>query len=86
MSEPVLVTRSDAVCEVRLNRPEKRNAITFLMYEQLTAALSAPTSCSYMRRVMALRFSGRLRRTSQTPSARETRTGSLMPAACGSNR
>src|SRR6516164_2698359 len=50
------------------------------------AAPSAATSCSYMRKVIALRFSGRLRRTSQTASVRETRTGSLMPAACGSNR
>jgi enoyl-CoA hydratase/carnithine racemase len=41
MSEPVLVTSDAGVCEVRLNRPEKRNAITFLMYEQLTGALTA---------------------------------------------
>ena len=41
MSEPVLVSRADGVCELRLNRPEKRNAITFLMYEQLARALGA---------------------------------------------
>src|SRR5208282_1509190 len=35
---------------------------------------------------MALRFSGRLKRTSHTPAARETRICSLMPAACGSVR
>lgn len=40
MSDPVLVARVGAVCEVRLNRPEKRNAITFGMYEQLTRALA----------------------------------------------
>ncbi len=40
MSQPVLVTCAEGVCEVRFNRPEKRNAVTFLMYEQLTRALS----------------------------------------------
>jgi len=40
MSEPVLVTRAEGVCEVRFNRPEKRNAITFLMYQQLTRAFT----------------------------------------------
>ena len=41
MSEQVLVSRADGVCEVRLNRPEKRNAITFAMYEALRGALAA---------------------------------------------
>jgi len=39
MSEQVLVTRADGVFEMRLNRPEKRNAITFAMYEALAGAL-----------------------------------------------
>jgi enoyl-CoA hydratase/carnithine racemase len=52
MSELVLVTRSEAVCEVRLNRPEKRNAITFLMYEQLTGALSAAQADDTVRAVL----------------------------------
>jgi enoyl-CoA hydratase/carnithine racemase len=52
MSDPVLVARADGVCEVRLNRPEKRNAITFLMYEQLTRALSAAQADESVRAVM----------------------------------
>jgi len=52
MSEPVLVSRTDGVCEVRLNRPEKRNAITFLMYEQLTRALSAAQAEQTVRAVL----------------------------------
>jgi len=40
MSEQVLVTRADGVFEMRLNRPEKRNAITFAMYEALASALA----------------------------------------------
>jgi enoyl-CoA hydratase/carnithine racemase len=39
MGGQLLVSRDGGVCEVRLNRPEKRNAITFAMYEALGAAL-----------------------------------------------
>ena len=47
MSELVQVTRAEGVCEIRLNRPEKRNAITFAMY----AALSAPSPLPRRTRV-----------------------------------
>src|SRR5438105_15283150 len=39
MSDQILMSRADGVCEVRLNRPEKRNAITFAMYEALYRGL-----------------------------------------------
>ncbi len=39
-SENVLVTRRGHVCEVRLNRPEKRNALTSNMYEALIDAFT----------------------------------------------
>jgi len=52
MSEPVLVSHAGGVCEVRLNRPGKRNAITFLMYEQLTRALSAAQAEQTVRAVL----------------------------------
>ncbi len=39
MSDQVIVSRSDAVWEVQLNRPEKRNALTFAMYGALTDTL-----------------------------------------------
>ena len=39
-SEQVLVTRRGHVCEVRLNRPEKRNALTPDMYEVLIEAFT----------------------------------------------
>ena len=41
MSEPVLIASAAGVCEVRFNRPEKRNAITFAMYAAFKNALSA---------------------------------------------
>lgn len=40
-SDQVLVTRTGHVCEVRLNRPEKRNALTSNMYEALIDAFAA---------------------------------------------
>lgn len=39
-SDQVLVTRKEHVCEVRLNRPEKRNALTSNMYEALIDAFA----------------------------------------------
>src|SRR5258708_30497988 len=39
--DEILVTRTGAVCELRLNRPAKRNAITFAMYAALDEALRA---------------------------------------------
>jgi enoyl-CoA hydratase/carnithine racemase len=38
-SQQVIVAVADGVCEVRLNRPEKRNAITLAMYRALTEAV-----------------------------------------------
>jgi enoyl-CoA hydratase/carnithine racemase len=34
-TDHVLITQSAGICELRLNRPEKRNAITLAMYEAL---------------------------------------------------
>src|SRR5262252_1649819 len=39
MSDEVLVSCAAGVCEVRFNRPAKRNAITFSMYEAFGSAL-----------------------------------------------
>ena len=39
MSDTILVHQSDGICEIRFNRPEKKNAITLDMYDRLTAAL-----------------------------------------------
>jgi enoyl-CoA hydratase/carnithine racemase len=40
MSDQVVVSRSDGVCEIQLNRPEKRNALTLAMYGALVDALN----------------------------------------------
>src|ERR1700730_19162560 len=39
MTDHVLVSQAGGVCELCLNRPEKRNAITFAMYDTLWDAL-----------------------------------------------
>jgi enoyl-CoA hydratase/carnithine racemase len=39
MSDHVLVSQTEGVCELRLNRPEKRNAITLEMYDALWDAI-----------------------------------------------
>jgi enoyl-CoA hydratase/carnithine racemase len=39
MTDHVLVSQSGGVCELRLNRPEKRNAITLDMYDALWDAI-----------------------------------------------
>jgi len=40
MSDQVIVSSSDGVCEIQLNRPEKRNALTQSMYGALVDALN----------------------------------------------
>ena len=52
MSEHVLVSCAAAVCEIRLDRPEKRNAITFAMYEALLRALSEAQANETVRAVL----------------------------------
>ena len=52
MSEQVLVSSASGVCEVRLNRPEKRNAITLAMYEALYRALSEAEADQAVRVVL----------------------------------
>lgn len=51
-SENVLVTRRGHVCEVRLNRPEKRNALTANMYEALIEAFTEAEADNEIRVVL----------------------------------
>jgi enoyl-CoA hydratase/carnithine racemase len=55
MSEEILIARADGVCELRFNRPEKRNAITFAMYEALYRGLAEAHADESVRAVL---FSG----------------------------
>ncbi|WP_225765252.1 enoyl-CoA hydratase-related protein [Inquilinus sp. Marseille-Q2685] len=41
MTDPVLTEAKGSVLTIRLNRPEKKNAISLAMYEAMTAALKA---------------------------------------------
>ncbi len=46
------VSASGGVCEIRLNRPEKRNAVTLEMYTALTAALQRAQADDSVRAVL----------------------------------
>jgi enoyl-CoA hydratase/carnithine racemase len=52
MSAQILISRADGVCEVRFNRPEKRNAITFAMYEALYRGLREAQADATVRVVL----------------------------------
>lgn len=52
MSEQVLVLRAEGVCEVRFNRPEKRNALTVAMYEAFGRALQESQADAGVRVVL----------------------------------
>lgn len=52
MSDQIVVTRSDGVCEIQLNRPEKRNAITIAMYGAMVDALNEARADDSIRAVL----------------------------------
>ena len=52
MSEHIQRSCADGVCELRFNRPEKRNAITFAMYQALAAHLKAALDDEAVRVVL----------------------------------
>jgi enoyl-CoA hydratase/carnithine racemase len=52
MSEPLLVSRDAGVCEVRFNRPEKRNALTAAMYSAFAQGLRAAQADEAVRAVL----------------------------------
>jgi len=52
VSEQLLVSRAAGVCELRFNRPEKRNAITLAMYQALCAALEEAQADEAVRAVL----------------------------------
>ena len=54
MSDHILVSTSGAVTEIRLNRPEKKNAITAAMYAALADALEAAAADGAVRVVTIL--------------------------------
>jgi len=52
MGDQILVSRADGVCEVQLNRPEKRNALTLAMYGGLIDALNEARADDSVRVVL----------------------------------
>ncbi|HET7756827.1 MAG TPA: enoyl-CoA hydratase-related protein [Steroidobacteraceae bacterium] len=52
MTAELVRTGADGVCELRFNRPAKRNAITFAMYQALSQALAAAQADPAVRVVL----------------------------------
>lgn len=52
MSDQITVSRADGVCEVQLNRPEKRNALTLAMYGSIIDALNEARADDSIRVVL----------------------------------
>jgi enoyl-CoA hydratase/carnithine racemase len=52
MSEQLLVAAANGVCEIRFNRPEKRNAITLEMYAAFAHALTEAQADAAVRAVL----------------------------------
>jgi len=52
MADEVVLTSSGGVLEIRLNRPEKKNALTRAMYETVSAALEQADTDSSIRVVL----------------------------------
>jgi enoyl-CoA hydratase/carnithine racemase len=52
MPDPVIVKNDGAVCVIRMNRPEKKNALTQPMYAQMTRALREAEANEAIRCVM----------------------------------
>ena len=52
MTDQVLVTDDGAVRTIRMNRPDKKNALTFAVYEAMTDALDSANGNDAVRCVM----------------------------------
>lgn len=52
MADPVLIETDGSVTTIRLNRPEKKNAVTLAMYDAMTAALAAAVEDPAVRLVI----------------------------------
>ncbi|HZO23759.1 MAG TPA: enoyl-CoA hydratase [Steroidobacteraceae bacterium] len=52
MSGLVLISSAQGVCELRLNRPDKRNALTLAMYEALTQAMQQAEQDDSVRAIL----------------------------------
>ena len=51
-SEHVVVTDADGIRTIRMNRPDKKNALTLAMYETMTAALEGANADDSVRCVL----------------------------------
>jgi enoyl-CoA hydratase/carnithine racemase len=60
MTEHVIVTDADGIRTIRMNRPDKKNALTLAMYEAMTAALEGANADESVRCVLIAGVPGAL--------------------------
>src|SRR3954468_21150067 len=58
-SQPILISRANAITTITLNRPDKRNALNVELIEQLCAAV-AETEADASQRIVLLRGAGKV--------------------------
>lgn len=58
MAEQILVSVADRIMEIRLNRPDKRNALTGAMYDAISDALDRAIADDQVRAVLVLGSEG----------------------------
>ncbi|MCU0830853.1 MAG: crotonase/enoyl-CoA hydratase family protein [Rhizobiaceae bacterium] len=58
MSDHIIITRADGILTLRMNRPEKKNALTRAMYAAMTEAITAAQSDDAVRVILFLGVPG----------------------------
>src|SRR6266576_1350233 len=58
MTEHVIVNDADGIRTIRMNRPDKKNALTLAMYETMTAALEGANADDSVRCLLIAGVSG----------------------------
>jgi enoyl-CoA hydratase/carnithine racemase len=83
VSDPVLVTNQDGVRVVRMNRPEKKNALTQPMYAAMTAALADAQDNGAIRCIMIAGGPGAFCAGSDIGDFQKRAEGGLEPVTIG---
>ena len=83
MADPVLVTDHDGVRTVRMNRPEKKNALTQPMYAAMTAALGEAQGNGAIRCLMIAGGPGAFCAGSDIGDFQKRAEGGLEPVTIG---
>ena len=79
MTELVIVTDDGPVRTVRMNRPEKKNALTMAMYDAMAGAIESAAQNPALRRSCGFFTRWRAAKPRWSPPCRATRSASAPP-------